>query len=125
MLSRLLWILVFAPLGLVLIALAVANRQPTPFTLDPFNPGNPPLTAELPLFVWLFGALALGLLVGSLVTWAKQGRYRRLCREREAEIARLREQVRLKPPPMVVAPPAMPQPAGPATTVPALAKPAA
>ncbi|HEV7255960.1 MAG TPA: LapA family protein [Mesorhizobium sp.] len=125
MLSRLLWVLVFAPLGVVLIALAVANRRPAPFTLDPFNPGNPPLTAELPLFVWLFGALALGLVVGALVTWAKQGRYRRLAREREAQIARLKEEARLKPPPLVVAPSAMPPAAGPAVSVPALAKPAA
>lgn len=125
MLSRPLWVLVFAPLGVVLVALAVANRASTPFTLDPFNPGNPPLTAELPLFVWLFSALALGLVVGSLVTWIKQGRYRRLAREREAEVARLRQEARLRPPPLVAAPPAMPPAAGPAVTVPALPKPAA
>jgi len=88
MLSRFLTIAVFIPLAIVLIALAVANRAPVALTIDPFNPGNPALTASLPLFIYLFGALALGLVIGSVATWFKQGRYRKLARQREAEIAK-------------------------------------
>lgn len=85
MINRFLTIAVFIPLAIVLVALAVANRAPVAFTLDPFNPGNPALTASLPLFVYLFAALALGLVVGSVATWVKQGKYRRLARQhREA-----------------------------------------
>ncbi|KAB2863341.1 MAG: hypothetical protein F9K43_19085, partial [Bauldia sp.] len=58
MLNRLLTVVVFIPLAIVLIALAVANRAPVDFTIDPFNPGNPGLTVSLPLFVLLFAALA-------------------------------------------------------------------
>lgn len=91
MLNRLLIVLVLAPVAVILVALAVANRAPASFTADPFNPGNPALTVQLPLFFMLFGALALGLVIGSLATWLKQGRYRRLARQREREAQRLRE----------------------------------
>lgn len=87
MLNRFLTIAVFIPLAVVLIALAVANRAPVDFTIDPFNPGNPGLTVTLPLFIYLFGALGLGLVVGSVATWIKQGRYRKLARQREVELA--------------------------------------
>ena len=82
MLNRFLIIVLFVPLAVVLIALAVANRAPVAFTLDPFNPGNPGLTMQAPLFVLLFAALALGMVVGAIVTWFKQGRYRKLARVR-------------------------------------------
>lgn len=81
MINRFMTIAVFIPLAIVLVALAVANRAPVAFTLDPFNPGNPALTASLPLFVYLFAALALGLVVGSVVTWVRQSKYRRLARQ--------------------------------------------
>lgn len=87
MLNRFLSIAVYIPLAVVLIALAVANRTPVDFTLDPFNPGNPGLTITLPLFVCVFAALALGLIVGSTATWFKQGHYRKLARQREAELS--------------------------------------
>jgi uncharacterized integral membrane protein len=90
MVNRVILILVLVPIGIILIALAVANRAPAAFTLDPFNPGNPALTIELPLFFLLFAALAAGMLIGSLATWFKQGRYRKLARQRglEAQAAR-------------------------------------
>lgn len=91
MANRILLIVVLVPLAVIIIALAVANRGAVPFTLDPFNPGNPALTVEWPLFVYLFGVLALGMLIGSLATWLRQGRYRRDARERKKEVDKLRE----------------------------------
>ncbi len=90
MLNRIILVVVLVPLAVVLVALAVANRGAVPFTLDPFNPGNPALTAAVPLFIPIFVALALGLIVGSTVTWLKQGHYRKLARQRglEAQAAR-------------------------------------
>ena len=87
MLNRFMTIVVFIPLAIVLVALAVANRAPVAFTIDPFNPVNPGLTVTLPLFIYLVAALALGLVVGSVATWFRQGRYRKLARQREAELA--------------------------------------
>jgi len=92
MYNRFMIVVVFVPLAIILIALAVANRALTSFTLDPFNPGNPSLTAEMPLFVLLFAALLVGLLVGSLATWLRQGRYRKLARQRGLEAQAMRDQ---------------------------------
>ena len=97
--NRILVFVVFLPLAIVLIALAVANRTSVPFTIDPFNPGNPGLTVELPLFVCLIAALAIGLIVGSVATWIKQGQNRRQARQREAEVRSLRNHPRQRPSP--------------------------
>jgi uncharacterized integral membrane protein len=91
MLNRLLLIIVFVPLAIVLIALAVANRGLVAFTFDPFHPGNPALTLNLPFFVFLFVALLVGVLIGSVATWLRQGRFRRLARQREQEVRSLRD----------------------------------
>lgn len=90
MFNRLVLVLVFLPLAIILIALAVANRGITAFTVDPFNPGNPALTIQVPLFFLLFAALAIGLIVGGAATWLRQGQYRKLARQRglEAQAAR-------------------------------------
>jgi hypothetical protein len=93
MLNRLLVIVIAVPLAVILVALAVANRGLVVFTLDPFNPGDPALTVEMPLFVLLFAAIALGLVVGSVATWVKQGRYRKLARQRGQEARILRGSV--------------------------------
>ncbi|MBD0413699.1 DUF1049 domain-containing protein [Oryzicola mucosus] len=98
MLNRLTLIIVFLPLAIILIALAVANRASVAFTLDPFNPGNPALTLTLPLFVMLFLAIGLGMIVGSVATWLRQGRYRKLARQRGIEAEGLRQAVTTQPP---------------------------
>lgn len=85
MLSRFITIVIVLPIAIVLIALAVANRAPVLVTADPFNPGNPALSASMPLFVVIFASLAVGLIVGSVTTWLKQGRYRKLARQRASE----------------------------------------
>ena len=103
MLKRIILVVIFVPLAIVLIALAIANRGMTPFTLDPFNPGDPALTLQLPLFVWLFLALGAGVLIGGFAAWARQGRYRRLARLNGREAGRLREEVRAGTPKPVLA----------------------
>jgi uncharacterized integral membrane protein len=97
MLNRFMLIVVFVPLAIILIALAVANREPVAFTLDPFNPGNPALTLTLPLFIFLFLALAIGMIVGSVATWVKQGRHRKLARQRGMEAENLRQSISRAP----------------------------
>lgn len=93
MVNRLVVALIIVPIAVILIAFAVANRTPTLLTFDPFNPGNPALSIQLPLFLMLFLIFALGLLVGSMITWSRQGRYRKLARERDREAQSLRHVV--------------------------------
>ena len=90
MLNRIVTVLILVPVAVVLIALAVANRDLVPFTLDPFNRANPFLTIHLPLFVYIFVALGIGMVLGSMATWWKQGRYRKMARERDREVRQLR-----------------------------------
>jgi len=97
MFNRFVLIVVFVPLAIILIALAVANRELVAFTLDPFHPGNPALTLTLPLFIYLFLALAVGMIVGSLATWVRQGHYRKLARQRGVEAENLRQAVSRAP----------------------------
>ena len=89
--KRIIAIIVLVPLAVVLIALSVANRATVQFTIDPFNPGNPTLSYNAPLFLWLFGALLLGVVIGSLVTWFTQGKHRRRARSSKLEATRLLE----------------------------------
>ena len=91
MFNRFALIVVFVPLAVILIALAVANREMVAFTVDPFNPGNPALTVTLPFFIFLFAALGLGMIVGGVITWVRQGRYRKLARQRRLEAEGLRQ----------------------------------
>ncbi|MBN9039143.1 MAG: LapA family protein [Rhizobiales bacterium] len=104
--NRVLTIVVLVPLAIILIALAVANRGAATFTIDPFNPGNPGLSVEWPLFVLLFVALGVGLLLGSAATWLRQGRYRKAARERASEVRALRDQAMRATPPQ----PTLPKP---------------
>ncbi len=83
MFNKFMTIVVFVPLAIILVALAVANRAAVPFTIDPFNPGSAGLTVTMPLFVYIFAALGIGLIVGSLATWLRQGRYRKLARRNQ------------------------------------------
>ena len=104
--NRVLTIVVLVPLAIILIALAVANRGAATFTIDPFNPGNPGLSVEWPLFVLLFVALGVGLLLGSAATWLRQSRYRKAARERASEVRALRDQAMRATPPQ----PTLPKP---------------
>ncbi|MEL4068660.1 LapA family protein [Ochrobactrum sp. GPK 3] len=89
--KRIVAIVILVPLAVILIALSVANRATTILTVDPFNPGNPALSYSAPLFIWLFGALLVGVVIGSLVTWLTQGKHRRRARDRKLEATRLLE----------------------------------
>ena len=105
MLNRILLVVIVVPVAVVLIALAVANRTSVAFTLDPFNPGNPSLTLQLPLFVMLFVALGRGLLLGSFATWWKQGRYRKEARSKGREVQSLMQEIsQRKPAPVAPVP---------------------
>ena len=98
MFNRFMLIVFFVPMAIVLIALSVANRASTAFTFDPFNPGNPALTIQAPLFVLLFLTLAFGVILGGALTWLKQGRYRKVARQCGLEAESLRQAATQRPP---------------------------
>ena len=77
--------LVIVPLGVLLVALAVVNRTPAQLVLDPFGGNEPSLSFSAPLFLFLLGAFAFGLIVGGLATWLKQGKWRKTARTQRRE----------------------------------------
>ncbi len=89
--KRVATIVILVPVAVILIALSVANRAPATLTIDPFNPGNPALSYSAPFFIWLFGALLAGVLIGSTVTWLTQGKHRRKARHSQKEAVQLLE----------------------------------
>src|SRR5262245_6818262 len=82
--------LILVPLALVLITLAVVNRTETTLILDPF--GGRSYALQAPFFLFLLVAFALGLIVGGIATWFRQGKWRRTAREGARERRELRQQ---------------------------------
>jgi len=85
MMNRLTAIFVLVPVGIIVLALAVANRQPVTLAVPPDVNGAPLLSATLPLFAIVFVALLIGMMIGSCATWVKQGRYRKKAQEQKVE----------------------------------------
>ena len=89
MLRRIVRLVLVLPAVVVLAAIGVANTQDVRLALDPFRPDDPALSLVLPFYVWLLGALILGVVVGGMATWLTQARWRRSARRSEAESAAL------------------------------------
>ena len=88
---RLSWI-VTLPLLIVAVVFAVTNRHAVPVRLWPLQ-----VELELPLYLLVLVALAVGLLAGALIGWIGAGGARRRAREARARadaLARELEQVR-------------------------------
>jgi uncharacterized integral membrane protein len=64
-------------LVVLLAALAVANRRPVIFSLDPFSDTHPALAFQSPLALLLFLALLLGVILGGLAAGLARIRSRR------------------------------------------------
>ena len=82
--------LVLAPLALVpALVLAIANRGPIRFSLDPFSLEAPMVAFEIPLFILLFVALLLGVLIGGSSAWAGQTTWRKKARKSGRDVKHL------------------------------------
>ncbi|KAB2914316.1 MAG: hypothetical protein F9K29_15185 [Hyphomicrobiaceae bacterium] len=88
MLRRIFWFVLAFPAAVILITLAVINRHGVRLVLDPFRPEEPVISLVLPFYAYLFGMLLVGVVVGGLFTWAAQARWRRMARQRTAEVRR-------------------------------------
>ncbi len=86
---------ILVPLGIVLIAFAVANRQFVTVSFDPFNSAHPAASVTLPLFALIIVLLIIGVVIGGGASWLRHGRWRRAARRLEREIGQLREELDL------------------------------
>lgn len=81
-------LLVLVPLAIILVVLCVANRQSVTLALNPFKPDDALMSFSAPFFVFIFLSLILGVVLGSLVTWFSQGKYRKRARTEAKEAVR-------------------------------------
>ena len=108
-------IVVVAPIAIVVVLFAVANRQLVTISFDPFEAARPAFALTMPLFLLDFLLVGLGVLIGGIAVWFRQHRWRVRARRAEAEARDLRARLdaappsrsrppRLEPPPFVVPP---------------------
>ncbi len=93
MLRKIVTFVVLVPLAVIIIAFAVANRQEVTVSLDPFDPAQSAFSKSMWLFVPIFAALMIGVLIGGLAVWLRQGRWRQAARRLQRELQRLRGKV--------------------------------
>jgi uncharacterized integral membrane protein len=93
MLRRMFVLFVLAPLGLLIIALAVANRKAITVSFDPFSATTPAFAVTVPLYLLGFILLIAGVILGGVAAWFRQRKWRRAARERDAEARALRAEL--------------------------------
>ena len=97
MIRRIVTALILLPLAIVVISVAVANRQSVVVSFDPFDQAHPALTRALPLYLLMLVLLIGGVVVGGSAAWLRQGKWRRAARHADAQARELRAEVdRLK-----------------------------
>jgi uncharacterized integral membrane protein len=93
MLRKIVMATVLIPLVVILVGFAVVNRQAVTVSFDPFDQAQPAYTLTLPLFGMVFLLVILGVLIGGIAAWLRQGRWRRTARRLDVEVRALRGEV--------------------------------
>lgn len=89
--------LILVPLAIVVVALAVANRQSVLVSFDPFDQANPAFAQPVPLYLLVLALVIVGVVVGGIAAWLRQGKWRRAARLAQGEARALRAELdRLK-----------------------------
>jgi uncharacterized integral membrane protein len=85
--------LVLVPLVALVTLFAVLNRQFVAVNIDPLDWTGLGQTMSVPMFVVIFGSVAVGVLAGGISVWVAQGRHRRAARVASREAARNRAEI--------------------------------
>jgi uncharacterized integral membrane protein len=92
-LRKLVAVTVLVPVAVIIIAFAVANRQKVAVSFDPFSAHEPAASVTLPLFALIILVLIIGVVVGGLASWLRQGKWRGSARRFERELRHLRDKL--------------------------------
>jgi uncharacterized integral membrane protein len=100
MLRKIVTLVILVPLAIVIVGFAVANRQAITISFDPFDATHPAYSTTLPLFVAIILLVILGVVIGGIAAWLRQGKWRASGRRAEAqnrelllEVAQLRRRL--------------------------------
>ena len=91
MIRKIVSAVILVPLGLVIVALAVANRDVVTVSFDPFSAADPALVVRAPLFVLVFVLVIAGVIIGGVAAWLRQTKWRRAARRLEADLRAARQ----------------------------------
>ncbi len=89
MFRKFVWLFVVLPAGVILVAFAAANRHDVRFNFNPLTTDGPD-EFQAPLFLFILGAFFAGLIIGGIVTWFGQGKWRKEAKVKSRESASLR-----------------------------------
>ncbi|HXD46288.1 MAG TPA: LapA family protein [Pseudolabrys sp.] len=93
MLRKIVTAVIVAPLAVVIIAFALANRQTVTVSFDPFSSASPAYAVSLPLFVLIFVLVIFGVVIGGIAAWLRQASWRRSARRLDADVRVLHQEV--------------------------------
>jgi uncharacterized integral membrane protein len=79
--------LILLPVLSAVVLLAIANDHTVTVHLNPFDTTDPVLRADLALYQLAFIVFVLGALIGAVVAWRGQRKYRRQARRTSEEAA--------------------------------------
>ena len=85
-----------AALALVLVAVALANRDMVTLSAFPANFGQylgGTWSLTVPLFLVIFVAFALGMLAGLVWEWMREAKIRKVARQRDRKVVQLENEV--------------------------------
>ncbi len=85
-------LIIIFPLVLGMLMVAIANRVMVPFNIEPFTAPNTPPLMEVPLYLVMFGTLAIGVVMGGIAMWFSQSRHRKALRVQRKEVEQLTKQ---------------------------------
>ena len=87
---KILYRLVFIPVAAAFVVFAVANRHSLTLNLWPL-----PLEIDLPVYIAVLGALAVGMAIGGSAQWISDGKWRRRARADKRKASALERQLTL------------------------------
>jgi len=85
-------VIFWVPVGVILITIAVSNRQIVTFSIDPVARIDPFFSLSLPLYMLLFAAILFGIVFGGIAAWLAQGKWRKNARRMTGEATKWREE---------------------------------
>ena len=79
--------LILLPVLAAIVLLAIANDHTVTVHLNPFDTSDPVLRTDLALYQLAFVLFVVGALIGAVVAWSGQRKYRRQARQTSQEAA--------------------------------------
>ncbi len=93
MIRKVVTALILAPIAIVAVIFAVANRQIVVVSFDPFDQAHPALALAVPLFALLLAVVIAGVVIGGAAAWLRQSKWRRAARLAQAQASELKAQM--------------------------------